>query len=329
MGKPSALGARVQAREAEGERRAGRLAVDGKAVAALDGVLGVGRPLRPAADKVAQAGEAGVLHCGEGKGGVVAGTGVDDGALDVVGGESGVEKHFADFARGLPGAQAIVVEQALWHVDGAGDVAGLEVKVLAAAGEAVAGAGIDEQAIVIAHVIDGGHGHLARVNLGGGTDGEVAGAGQRGIAQVAPIGQAAVEDADVVQTSPAQGPPRAAGEKATALVIDHDGTVLTDSPLAEVLLQFIRIRQRVAAYLGAGQAGEGIGGITKQCRRDVQGGKFVVALAQLRLPVGGQEGETLAVINRFAEFLRGDQNAHAPESRGMSRIWRGGRWEAD
>ena len=146
---------------------------------------------------------------------------------------------------------------------------------------------------------------------------------------MAPIGQAAVEDADVVQTSPAQGPPRAAGEKATALVIDHDGTVLTDSPLAEVLLQFIRIRQRVAAYLGAGQAGEGIGGIAKQRRRDVQGGKFVVALAQLRLPVGGQEGETLAVINGFAEFLRGDQNAHAPESRGMSRIWRGGRCAAD
>ena len=95
---------------------------------------------------------------------------------------------------------------------GAGDVAGLEVEVLAAAGEAVAGAGIDEQAVVIAHVIDGGHGHLARVDLGGGTDGEVARAGQRGIAQVAPIGQAAVEDADVVQAGPAQGPPRAAGE---------------------------------------------------------------------------------------------------------------------
>ena len=194
---------------------------------------------------------------------MVAGTGVDDGALDVVGGEAGVEKHFADFARGLPGAQAIVVEQALRHIDGAGDVAGLEVEVLAAAGEAVGGAGIDEQAIVIAHVIDGGNGHLAGVDLGGGTDGEVARAGERGIAQVAPIGQAAVEDADAVQTSPAQGPPGAAGEKATAFVIDHDWAILADSPLAEVLLQLIRIRQRVAAYLGAGQAGEGIGGIAK------------------------------------------------------------------
>ena len=325
MGKPSALGARVQAREAEGEGRAGRLAVDGKAVAALDGVLGVGRPLRPAADKVAQAGEAGVLHCGEGKGGVVAGTGVDDGALDVVGGEAGVEKHFADFARGLPGAQAIVVEKALRHIDGTGDVAGLEVQVFATASKTVASAGINEQAIVIAHVIDGGHGHMAGVDRCVGTYGEIAGAGQRGIAQVAPIGQTAVEDANVLQASPAQGPPGAACEKAAAFVIDHDGAILADSPLTEVFLELIRIRQRVAAYLRAGQAGERIGGIAKQRRRNVQGGELVIALAQLGLPVGGQEGESLAVINGFAEFLWGDQNAHAPEFRGMSTFWRGGR----
>src|SRR5699024_144719 len=109
---------------------------------------------------------------------VVSGAGVDNRVFDIVLGNTGVAENLGDFFLGFPRA-VWVVQIALRHVDGTGDVAGFQVEVFAAAGKAVGLAGIDKQAGVVFHVIDrGNHARLWFYNLVG-FDSDIARASHR------------------------------------------------------------------------------------------------------------------------------------------------------
>ena len=71
-------------------------------------------------------------------------------------------------------------------------------------------------------------------------------------------------------------------------------------------MQLVFVGKRVAAIARAGKADEGRAGIAEKRGGDVLGCKVDEALARLGLPVGAEEGETIAVVDGFFEFLRGN-----------------------
>ena len=85
--------------------------------------------------------------------------------------------------------------------------------------------------------------------------------------------------------------------KATAFVVDHDLVVLPQPPVIDPFLDLRRIRQRVAAHLGAGQTDEGACRIAIVGGRDVEGGKLVVGFPLPRGPQGGQDGGFMAAVD--------------------------------
>lgn len=161
-------------------------------------------------------------------------------------------------------------------------------------------------------LVDRGGGHAAGHDHEVGVQRQVAGAGQRFQPGAAPGRKAAVEEADVTHASPAQRPPCAASEESAAIVINDDGVLDAQTEVFKPVLEFVRIRQGVAAHAGAGSAGEREGGVSEVGGGDVERRKLVERCALSRCPRGVDDRGALALIKMTFQVVRRNHNAHAP-----------------
>ena len=177
-----------------------------------------------------------------------------------------------------------VHDRASGNINGAGNVAGLQIQIFLPAGKPIGFPRINEQPGVGLHVLDGGGGHVTGAGSNIVVDAGVTRAGSHRVVPARPLLLPTVEDAHIAHARPFQCPPGACGKKPPLVVVNNNLVGVVKPPIFKPPLQDGFGGQGVAAFGCAGNVGEGQCGVAEPGGGNVSRLEMLVVTVLVRLP---------------------------------------------